>query len=130
MSVGRKNTVLLKSDGHVVAFGDNDGGRCIVPDLPDGVTYVPDATLTGGDVRVLQLSFRRGGDGIIITGTSLAGEILCAITVDENDLFTPVPSRIADAIAAPQQYLRLILPNGNLLSSMPADIHVNDLLNM
>merc|ERR1712032_1234129 len=130
VSAGTNHTVLLRTDGQAVAFGRNHDGRCDVPPLEDGVAYIPDAALTGGRIQVLQLSFGRGGDGIIITGTSLAGEVLCTMTLDENDSIRPVTSRIAQAIAVPPQYLRLALPNGNLLSSMPADTRVSDLLNM
>ena len=38
-AAGRAHTVLLRSDGCVVAFGDSRDGQCAVPSLPDGVTY-------------------------------------------------------------------------------------------
>ena len=34
------HTVLVRSDGEVVAFGYNGGGRCDVPALPLGTQYV------------------------------------------------------------------------------------------
>lgn len=37
---GHGHTVLLRSDGEAVAFGDNSAGQCEIPALPDGVTYV------------------------------------------------------------------------------------------
>merc|ERR1712150_201488 len=39
VSAGGGHTVLLKSDGHVVACGQNAFGQYTIPDLPDGVTY-------------------------------------------------------------------------------------------
>ena len=72
----------------------------------------------------------KGGDGIIITCTSLAGQALCTMTLDENDSLMLVACRIAEALEVPTQYLRLALPNGNLLFSMPPDAYVNDLLNV
>eukprot|EP00929_Paragymnodinium_shiwhaense_P056673 TRINITY_DN28364_c0_g5_i1.p1 TRINITY_DN28364_c0_g5~~TRINITY_DN28364_c0_g5_i1.p1 ORF type:complete len:1149 (-),score=203.64 TRINITY_DN28364_c0_g5_i1:86-3532(-) len=40
VAAGQCHTVLLRSDGQVVAFGDNSDGRCLVPSLPPKVTYV------------------------------------------------------------------------------------------
>ena len=39
-AAGAGHTVLLRSDGEAVAFGDNDGGQCDVPALPPGTQYV------------------------------------------------------------------------------------------
>ena len=38
-SVGKWHTVLLRSDGHAVAFGDNRWGQCDIPELTQGATY-------------------------------------------------------------------------------------------
>ena len=40
VSAGGGHTVLLRSDGSVVAFGDNRDGRCNIPPLDEGMTYV------------------------------------------------------------------------------------------
>merc|ERR1712060_908640 len=118
------------------------GGECNIPSLrtwAERLTfsraarrYVPDTSLTrsAGGTRVLQLSCHESGDGISIICTSLAGEALCTVTLQEIDFITDVPGRIATEIAAPEQCLRLVLPNGNLLSSMPVSSRVNELRNM
>ena len=51
-STGLFHTVLLKSDGTAVAFGDNGCGQCNIPALPEGVTYTQAAT---GDVHTVLL---------------------------------------------------------------------------
>ena len=38
-AAGCEHSVLLKSDGTVVAFGDNSEGRCDIPALAEGATY-------------------------------------------------------------------------------------------
>ena len=122
------HTVLLKSDGHVVACGSNFDGECTIPDLPDGVTYSPDASLISRGIRVFQLSFGESGDGITITCTSLAGEALCEVMFQSSDLIIGVPGRIAQEIEVPKQGLKFMLPNGNLFSSFSQSAHVHELL--
>ena len=39
LAAGCNHTVLLRSDGTAVAFGNNIDGRCDIPVLPEGVTY-------------------------------------------------------------------------------------------
>ena len=39
-AAGAGHTVLLRSNGEAVAFGDNDGGQCDVPALPPSTRYV------------------------------------------------------------------------------------------
>ena len=40
VAAGGQHTVARRSDGSVVAWGDNDYGQCNVPALPAGLTYV------------------------------------------------------------------------------------------
>src|SRR5436189_127948 len=40
VAAGAWNTVARRSDGSVVAWGDNTSGQCNVPALPAGLTYV------------------------------------------------------------------------------------------
>ena len=40
VAAGRYHTVARRSDGTVVAWGDNWYGQCNVPALPSGLTYV------------------------------------------------------------------------------------------
>eukprot|EP00931_Biecheleriopsis_adriatica_P105658 TRINITY_DN8020_c0_g1_i1.p2 TRINITY_DN8020_c0_g1~~TRINITY_DN8020_c0_g1_i1.p2 ORF type:complete len:108 (+),score=12.49 TRINITY_DN8020_c0_g1_i1:309-632(+) len=39
-SAGHVGTVLLRSDGHVVACGGNNHGQCNIPVLPEAITYI------------------------------------------------------------------------------------------
>merc|ERR1712118_212257 len=45
VAAGSCHTVLLRSDGDVVAFGDNCYGLCNVPALPPGTHYMPDGEI-------------------------------------------------------------------------------------
>src|SRR5262245_5617339 len=40
IAAGGSHTVARRSDGSVVAWGDNSIGQCKVPALPPGLTYV------------------------------------------------------------------------------------------
>eukprot|EP00438_Fugacium_kawagutii_P028054 Skav235472 [mRNA] locus=scaffold1269:196071:197401:+ [translate_table: standard] len=40
VSAGRYHSVFLRSDGSAVACGDDGSGRCDIPPLDDGVTYI------------------------------------------------------------------------------------------
>ena len=128
---GLNHTVLLKSDGHVAACGINDEGQCITPDLPDGVTYVPDASLPSRGIQVLQLSCCESDQHYLnITCTSLSGEALCTVTLHKDTFIMSVAARIAEQLAVREQFLRLVLPNGDLSSSIPGSTRVNELLGM
>merc|ERR1712008_25848 len=122
------HSLLLRSDGRVVASGCNDSGQCTIPSLHThrlsckqaARRYIPDASLSrSGNNRVFQLSFSRSEHGISITCTSLAGEVLCKLMCHEDGLIVDVPARIAEEISVPQQDLRLVMPNGQLMSLMP-----------
>ena len=39
LGLGDKHTVLLRSNGTVVACGANDAGQCDIPELPSGLSY-------------------------------------------------------------------------------------------
>jgi alpha-tubulin suppressor-like RCC1 family protein len=38
-SAGELHSVLLRSDGYVVALGQNVSGQCDIPDLDEGISY-------------------------------------------------------------------------------------------
>src|SRR5262245_34098756 len=50
VEAGRRHTVARRSDGNVVACGDNYYGQCDVPVLPPGLTYVQ---VAGGDFHAV-----------------------------------------------------------------------------
>merc|ERR1712118_191607 len=100
-----------------------------IPALEDGVKYVGQASAAG--IQVLQVSCCRDAAGYVnFSCKSLSGEELCRVTVDENETIMSLPGRISEEIAVgiPEQYLRLVLPNGKLLTSMPGSARVNELL--
>ena len=123
MSAGAVHTVLLRSDGCAVACGENNRGECDVPNVPGGATcYNPDKSLSAfaRPVRVLQLSFSKcdDEDATTITCTSLAGEAVCKVTFPDGALIAVVPGRIAMEFAVQELCVRLMLPDGQLFSSL------------
>ena len=50
-AAGDNHTVLLRSDGTAVACGDNREDQCLIPRLPDGLSYT--YCSAGGDITVL-----------------------------------------------------------------------------
>jgi len=56
---GKQHTVLLRSDGTVVACGSNDDGQCNIPPLDEGLAY--SHVSAGGDHTVLLRS-----DGAVV----------------------------------------------------------------
>ena len=125
VSAGDVHTVLLRTDGQAVAFGSNEFGQCAIPELADGLTYVPDLLLK----RLVQVFCKIVGDRrILFTCVALSGEELCTVTLHETDLVGRL--RSAAEIAVRQPYLSLALPNGFLLSSMPASTSVSELLDI
>eukprot|EP00439_Symbiodinium_sp_Y106_P072072 s2382_g13.t1 len=55
VATGTAHSVLLRSDGHVVACGDNRAGQCDVPSLNDGCQYVQDFPELEGDRKFVQV---------------------------------------------------------------------------
>ena len=78
---------------------------------------------------MLQLSVSEVGDGntVRITCTSLGGEALCTVVVQDTDSMVSVRFRIAEEAAIPAHRLRLVLPNGSVCSSVDATAQVNEL---
>eukprot|EP00419_Tripos_fusus_P048344 CAMPEP_0172830762 /NCGR_PEP_ID=MMETSP1075-20121228/22485_1 /TAXON_ID=2916 /ORGANISM="Ceratium fusus, Strain PA161109" /LENGTH=200 /DNA_ID=CAMNT_0013673101 /DNA_START=72 /DNA_END=670 /DNA_ORIENTATION=+ len=89
-----------------------------------GVSARPEA------VRVIQLSFSRSGNGSIsFTCTSLAGEALCTVALHESDSMMAMAGKIAEELAASSACLKIVLPKGGLLESVPASTQVGELVN-
>ena len=52
VDAGWQHVLALRSDGQVVAFGDNSSGQCNVPPLPAGLDYVSIDALSSGSSLV------------------------------------------------------------------------------
>jgi len=66
ISAGRMHVVLLCSDGHVVACGDNRQGQCSIPELEAGVTYVQVSAGGGNAVGECSHTVLLRSDGIAV----------------------------------------------------------------
>ena len=63
-AAGYNHTVLLKSDGNAVAFGDNSYGQCDIPPLEAGMSYIQVAA--GGCVFIDQWGYRTDGGHTVL----------------------------------------------------------------
>src|SRR5262245_64492782 len=52
VAAGAHHTVALRSDGNVVAWGNNNSGQCNVPALPPGLSYVEVAAAGNNSLAV------------------------------------------------------------------------------
>src|SRR5262245_54234235 len=68
VSAGGGHTVVRRSDGSVVAWGDNLDGQCNVPALPPGLSYVEVAA--GG----LHTVARRSDGSVVACGYNANGQ--------------------------------------------------------
>ena len=120
VSAGNGHTVLLRSDGSVVACGSTRFGQCDIPPF-DGAScrYICDSScvpqLPIPDC-VLQMSFACEGDAVVLTCLNMAGcEVLC-FNADGSDLVSETHQRIGKELAAPLRSVRVVLPGGRLLT--------------
>merc|ERR1712118_31732 len=82
------------------------------------------------EIRVLQLSFSKRRDEICFKCISLGGDEVCTVMLHEYDLIALLPARIAAEISVPRHLLRLVLPDGSLLTSKPPSTRMSELLNI
>lgn len=142
VSAGTWHSILLRSDGIAVAVGDNRMCACSLPRLqtwsellvfsePKSLWYVPDDSIRGryrAHVRVIQLACRDIGERrVCFTGIGLNGEEICSVVLQLEDYVTSVEDRIKEAIAMADQRLRIVLPDGKLLDSLPCSLKVKEL---
>ena len=114
MSAGSQHTVLLQSDGHVVACGKNSTGRCDIPSPEPGHWYIA-AALTTCKPRILQLELLGEHDGEVLTCCSVAGEEVLRLDARGSDLAWDSYKRISCKLNVPLQNLQVVLPDGELL---------------
>merc|ERR1712079_957746 len=113
VAAGEKHTVLLRSDGTVVAFGSNAYNQCDVPELKDGLTYVsakPKAK------RLLQLLF----DGTAVTILLLSGDKVCEFKATGTEGLLDVESRFLDQMSEAGPDPEVLMPGGVVLRTAVA----------
>jgi hypothetical protein len=134
------HTLLLRSDGDVVAFGANFDGQCNIPKLtPGGPRYVAPIAHSYVVVTLMmreEASQNCGGygpssvsapssvsttanapNGHIIACVSMSGEDLAVISVDpKSTLLSGVRVALAKRLKLPLWRLRFVLPDAHLLT--------------
>ncbi len=78
VAANHHHTVARRSDGSVVAWGDNAGGQCNVPALPSGLDYVE--VSAGGRHTVA----RRSDGSVVAWGLNVSGQ--CNVPVPPSSL--------------------------------------------
>lgn len=78
---GAEHVVLTRSDGEAVAFGKNDNGRCSVPPLPEGLSWVPSFQSPGQvAVRIVTVRTQQTeGGGQSLVCFSMNGDVLAEL---------------------------------------------------
>ena len=129
VSAGDLHTVLLQSDGAAVACGDNPFGQCNIPSLktwreflifaPASRRYICHDRLRFSDpVRVLQLDLTCQDDAVMLTCSSLAGHEVLSFAASGSDLAADTHKQIAQKLDANLHSVRVVLPDGQLLTSI------------
>jgi alpha-tubulin suppressor-like RCC1 family protein len=92
VSPGGDHTVLLRSDGTAVAIGRNVDGRCSIPPLDRGITYMQ--LSAGYDHTVLLRS-----DGIVVVAIGSNDHGQCNIpSLDEGMTYTQVAAGFQNSV--------------------------------
>ena len=118
VSAGGFHTVLLRSDGIAVTCGtcEGHGFQTLTPDA--GTCYVSDMRPDICRDRVLQLDCVCQDDSMVLTCSGFNGEEVISLNVSPSDLAWKIHKRIAREFTVPLESLRLVLPDGQLLSSV------------
>merc|ERR1719491_2569511 len=114
VAAGSGHTVLLRSDGVVVACGSNADGKCNIPPLDGGVTYTQEARRPH---VILQATFRKFADSTVMQLCFLSGEECIRVDILPTDIISEVIARLGCDLGhrCPPDVL---LPNGELLSQL------------
>jgi len=127
VSAGGFHTVLLRSDGRAVACGSKRCGQCNILSFHTA-GYVPDASLLYPGIRVIQLVCSRAQDRCMcFAGLALGGGELFSIELHEDALVTSLRGAIATQAADAGHVLKVVLPDGRLLHSLPGSTQVKEL---
>jgi len=119
VSAGESHSVLLRSDGSVVACGCNDFRKCRIPSPAAGTCYISDQRPLGRDL-VLQMDVlcQDDVDDVVLTCSNLAGVKVFRLTAPGSDLAREIHQPIAHEMNVQLQSLRVVLHDGQLLSSV------------
>ena len=118
VSAGGTHTVLLRSDGQAVACGQNTDGQCDIPPIEPPDKYICSAEVAKDLVLQVDMEFQTDEDLVILTCFGLDGrEVLC-LKAKKSDTAVSTFKQMARELSSSVQNLRLILPNGQLFTSI------------
>merc|ERR1712194_719284 len=112
------HTVLLRSDGTAVAFGDNEDGQCDLKALNEGLAYTtPSSPSCLLPTLILQACF----DGASLSLVTLSGEEFCRVSSASADNIGAICSqaladRFAGTLGSEFARVDVVLPGGELLN--------------
>lgn len=113
-SAGCYHTVLLRSDGHAVACGDNDDGQCDIPELEPNATYITNDIMRDLLVQLFVVWHASGYAAVV--RSLLTGDALAEWTIPDEALPEPAIRRVRAEISQPGLRLRVVQSDGTLLS--------------
>merc|ERR1712151_1128432 len=112
ISASDSHTVLLRSDGMVVACGNNRYGECSIPALEVGVRFAEQAWQA--DI-IVQLFTEVSTGGVLVVGRDLSGEQIVSLSVPVEDRALPVHRSIGKVLAPGSKRICIIAPDGSLV---------------
>merc|ERR1712216_148412 len=112
MGASMFHTVLLRSDGTVVAFSKRDAGQCLVPDLPDELTY-------GHAEVVLSLTTSSQVDGFFVFRCGdVVGNDICRLELPPTATVAVLQKRLVSALARHYGNPKIVTESGRLLGDL------------
>jgi hypothetical protein len=109
------HTVLLRNDGRALAFGSTSAGQCN-PSLTPGTQYISGLRSPKNDL-VVQLDFVHEDDAVRLRCSNLGGQEMLCLNAHDSDPAWGTHKRIACELNVDLQGLRMVLPDGQLLTS-------------